>query len=250
MNRKLLMTVVAVAIVALLLVALLGATVVGAQRPTTPTPETPAAKTPKPDLGQTFWQALADRLNVTVEQLRQAVQDAAKDTIQRALGDGRLTQEQADRLNERVDEWQGQATPFGFFGPHGFRPKGLRGRGGFEFKAWPGQSGLEAAAKTLGMTTQDLAAGLRSGKSLADLAAEKKVDQATLNAAIVSAAKADIDAALANGRLTQQQADQLKSRLDQLDLDSLLGRPRFRGPGEWFGAPRRQPTPTPGGATL
>jgi hypothetical protein len=247
MNRKLLMTVGAVAIVTLLLVALLGTPVVGAQTPTTPTPETPAAKTPKPTLGQNFWQALADRLNVTVEQLRQAVQDAAKDTIQRALGDGRLTQEQADRLNERVDTWQGRGAPFGFFGPHGFRPK-VWDR--FAFKARLGQSGFEAAAKTLGMTTQDLMAELRSGKSLADLADEKKVDQATLKAAIVSAAKADIDAALANGRLTQQQADQLKSRLDQLDLDSLLGRPRFRGPGEWFGAPRRQPTPTPGGATL
>jgi predicted DNA-binding protein (UPF0251 family) len=249
MTRKSILFLAGMLILALLLAAVGGA-VVTAQSPTPQT--TPQA--PKTNLQQDFWQALADKLGISVETLQQDVKDAAKSVVQKAVQGGQLTQQQADQLDQRIDQWNGNALPFGFFGrqrfaPFGsFGPRGF-GRGGFEFKGWFGPGAYDAAAKALGMTTQDLMTELQSGKSLADVATEKGVDQATLKTAIVDAIKANIDSAVTNGRLTQQQADQLKSQVDQLNLDSLLQQPWFRGRHPGFRAPKQQPTPAPSGSS-
>jgi len=53
-----------------------------------------------------FLQALADKLGISVDQLREAIQAAKEEVIQQRLGEavraGRLTQEQARRLGERL----------------------------------------------------------------------------------------------------------------------------------------------------
>jgi hypothetical protein len=56
---------------------------------------------------------------------------------------------------------------------------------------------LQAAAKALGMTPEELRTELKAGKSIADVAAEKKVDVQTVIDAIVAARKADLEAAIA-----------------------------------------------------
>jgi ribosomal protein S20 len=240
-----------------LLLAAVGGVVVRAQTSTPPTTQAPSApqatpQTPKTNLAQDFWDALASRLHVTITDLQQAVKDATKDTIQKAVQDGWLTQQQADQMKQRVDQWQGNGAPFGFFGGRGFGPKGFGrngwfGRGAMGARGWFDQGVFDAAAKTLNMTTQDLMTQLRSGKSLADIAKDKGVDEATLKKAMLDAAKADVDTAVSNGRLTQQQADQIKSQLDQMDLNRFLEQPWFHGRGPWFGVPKPRPTPTPGG---
>lgn len=67
--------------------------------------------------------------------------------------------------------------------------------------------GFTEAAKVLGLTTEQVKEGLMAGKSLADLAAEKKVDvQKLIDAqknAIVKAANEAVKA----GKLTREQAD-------------------------------------------
>ncbi len=230
--------------------------IASAQTPTQ-TPTTPTAPTAPPgsDLDKSFWAALAARLGVTSDRLNQAVKDAAKDTIANALSNNSITQAQADQLNQRADQWQpGQGLPFG--GPHGGGP----GHGGGLFHS---PAVLDAAAKALGMTTADLQTALQGGKTLADVAKEKNVDTATLKQAMVDAAKAQVDADLAAGRLTQDQATQMKTRIDQeaanLDLSQpFFGRGGFpgggHGPGDWGappggqnGAPAPQGTATPSG---
>ena len=196
---------------------------------------TPAPTTPTNTLDQTFWQALANKLGVTLDRLQQAVKDAAKEAITGAVQSNRLTQPQADALNQRVDQWTpNQGLPFGGRGGHDF---GWGGKGGgFEMG---GQAMLDAAAKALGMTTADVQTQLRSGKTLADLAQSKGVSQDAVKQAIVAAQKAQVDQAQQAGRLTADQATQIKSRIDQeaanLDLTKPFGRgfgPGGFGPGK------------------
>jgi hypothetical protein len=117
------------------------------------------------------------------------------------------------------------------------------GRGGFA----GGNAEMDAAAAKLGMTTQELMTELRAGKSLADVATEKGVGADELKAAIITAVTAQIDQAVSDGKLTQTQAEQLKSKLDsQIDLNkSWPNGGGFKGPGHGFGRQWRA-TPQPG----
>ena len=63
------------------------------------------------------------------------------------------------------------------------------------------------------MTRQELAAELRSGKSLAQIAVAKGKSVDGLVAAMVAPAKARLAKAVANGRLTRQRADDILERL-------------------------------------
>ena len=58
------------------------------------------------------------------------------------------------------------------------------------------RAGIDAAAKALGMTPEALRTELRSGKSIADVAAEKNVPVQTVIDAIVAAEKARLEAAI------------------------------------------------------
>ena len=74
-----------------------------------------------------------------------------------------------------------------------------------------GPGGQEAIAEALGMDVEDVAAQLRAGKSLADLAEEKGVDLQVLkdavDAARIEGASAAIERAVENGNLTREKAD-------------------------------------------
>jgi hypothetical protein len=202
------------------------ATVAQAQ---SPTPITSAAPPPTNTVEQTFWQALATRLGVTIDQLTQAVKDAARDTIASEVTNGRLTQDQATQLGQRIDQWQpGQGLPFGrgFGGPGGRGGPGHRGLGGHGM--------LDAAATALGMTPADLMTELQSGQTLADVAQAQGVNQDAVKQAIVDAKKAEIDAAVQAGRLTADQAAQMKQQIDQAAANLDLTQP-FGGRGGFPG---------------
>lgn len=72
---------------------------------------------------------------------------------------------------------------------------------------------IQAAADETGLETTDLVAGLRGGSTLADLVTEAGGDvQAVIDAA-VTAGQVRIDTALANGRITGEQAAALSQNL-------------------------------------
>ena len=117
-----------------------------------------------------------------------------------------------------------------------------------------GQAELEAAAKVLGMTADELSTALQSGQTLEELATAKGVDLADVQAAIQSAHKeemrAQIKQAVADGTMTQAKADWLLEGLDKGYLD---GGPGFGfgfghgghgGPNGMGQPPSGQPTPT------
>lgn len=136
----------------------------------------------------------------------------------------------------------------------GPKPPGSGVMGGGRGFGWS-EAALEAAAKALGMTTDELTSALQSGKTLQELAVEKDVDIADVHAAIQAArveeARERIAQAVANGTMTQEKADWLLEGLDNGFIGGGMGRgfggPRGRGQGlgngNGFGdCPMVQPT--------
>jgi hypothetical protein len=88
------------------------------------------------------------------------------------------------------------------------------GRGGL-----CGTAGQEAAAKALGITTDELSTQLRSGQTLSDLATAAGVDEQTVKDAVTTACteatKTAIEQAVTDGTLTREKADWLLEGLDK-----------------------------------
>jgi len=82
-----------------------------------------------------------------------------------------------------------------------------------------GPTELAAAAKALGMTTTDLSAELKSGKTLSEIATEKGISLRAVQAAIQAARNAQftaqINQAVAGGKLTQDKANWLLEGLNK-----------------------------------
>ncbi len=104
-------------------------------------------------------------------------------------------------------------------------PMSMRGHGRMAMRGGPGGhlNIVEAAAAELGMTADELKAELEAGKTILDVAAEKGVDATTLTANVTAAAKAEVEAKLAAGEITQEQADHILGELDQKVADALAG---------------------------
>jgi polyhydroxyalkanoate synthesis regulator phasin len=165
-----------------------------------------------------YQQALAGKLGVTVEAL-QAAQTAARDEmIDDAVASGRITEEQAERLrNAEPGELR-----------RGF---GKRVRHAFG-------NAFETAAEILGLTTEEVRQGFAGGKSLNDLAAEQGVGN--LEAQLVAQLTADIQAKVADGTITQDQADRMIENLAErvanlVDHEGGKFRGRFGGGPRGFG---------------
>jgi hypothetical protein len=181
----------------------------------------PPAMPPDPAAEQkAFLDDLAGRLHVTPDQLDAAIKGAATDQIDAAVKAGRLSQDQADRLKQRIRQAPNGVPLRGLFGPGA--PGGgphLRFRG-------PGPAmfgGLGAAAKYLGLTDRQLFSDLRSGKSLADLAKARNKSVDGLKAALKADETARLDQAVKAGRLTTDERAKIEADLEQR-LDDLINR--------------------------
>ena len=82
-----------------------------------------------------------------------------------------------------------------------------------------GQAELDAAAKVLGMTADEVSTALKAGKTLQDLADQAGVAieevQAAIQAAHVAEIRARVQQALDDGTITQENADWLFEGLDK-----------------------------------
>ena len=94
---------------------------------------------------------------------------------------------------------------------------------------------LEAVAKALEMTPQELITELRGGKSIAEVAQDKGVDLDKVIDAMVTAGGARIDKAKDAGKITQQEADDAKAKLKERVTKIVNGElPEGAGPGFGF----------------
>lgn len=118
------------------------------------------------------------------------------------------------------------------------------------------QVGLEAAAEALGMTVDELKTQLWGGKTLADLAEEKSIDLAEVQAAVEAAQEAAmrerIAQAVEDGTITQEHADWLLEGLEKGFLNNGFGFGHGMGGGSHgrgfhFDQPDSAPQVTPSG---
>jgi hypothetical protein len=88
---------------------------------------------------------------------------------------------------------------------------------------------MDAAAEALGISEAQLSKRLRNGRTLQQIAKAQGKDYADVKAAIRDAVKTELDAAVEDGTLTQQQADEMLEHLtEHLDEGRFFG---GRGPG-------------------
>lgn len=110
----------------------------------------------------------------------------------------------------------------GMMGGYGIGPIG---------PVWAGDN----VAKVLGMTEEQILAELRAGKSLVQIAEAKGVSKDALAEAILADHKVKLDAAVAAGRLTKEQANAMAERMQaqvKAMLESGLVGP-MGGAGRW-----------------
>lgn len=217
--------------------------------PTATPPASPSNPSTAPtvttsSIGDAFWVALAAKLGVSADTLKADAVQVRKDMLDQAVKDGRVTQAEADQLKQKIDAnsliapiyiGPGNRGTLGpkFQGPANRRPfgPGFRGIGpgrGFGFGYGFGAAQLEAVAKVLNLSATDLVNQLSSGKTLADVATAQNVDQAKVKQAIIDSRKAEIDREVADGLITQAQANTLESRLTPDNID-LTRKPFFFG---------------------
>jgi hypothetical protein len=164
----------------------------------------------------------AKQLGVTPKQLEDALRKALENRVDAAVASGRITEEQAQRLKERI-----RAGELPLFGLHG--PRGRDFRGG-PVGAAHGVK-LKAAATYLGVTKAQLRESLRARKTLAQVATERGKPVAGLVDALVAAHVQRLDAAVAAGRLTKVRRDALAARVKERVTAMVNGERPLRGPG-------------------
>jgi hypothetical protein len=178
-----------------------------------------ATQSSGPSSRQAFLDDVAKRLHVTPQQLSSALSGATVDQLQAEVKAGRLTQAQANALEQRLKNGGTaplmpltpglagpgpRAFPGGPGGAFGFGPRGFGlGLGGF---------GLGTAASYLGLTSPRLFQQLQSGKSLAQIAAAKGKTVAGLEQAMTAPVKKALDAAVARKAITAAKEKQILSR--------------------------------------
>lgn len=163
---------------------------------------------------QAYLNDVAKRLDVSPAKLRAALKGAFIDGLNAAVKRGQLTQAEANKIEQRIE--QGGRLPFMFGGP----------AGGYGFRARPLliASGLDSAATYLGLTDGKLLSDLSSGKSLADIAKAQGKSVSGLEQAIISSETTRLNKMEASGILTKAQEQRVLSRLSK-KVDRLVNRP-------------------------
>ena len=162
---------------------------------------------------QNFVSKLAANLGIDQNQVKSALDATKQQMLDEAVQQGRLTQEQADRLAEK-EFWPG--CGFGF-GPRGFGGKGP-GR-----HVWMIGKNSNAVAGVLGITPEQLKNEFDSGKNLEQIVTEHGMNLEQFKEKLLEYQKEQIKQDVASGRLTQEQADRMLER-----LESCKDKPFFR----------------------
>ena len=170
-------------------------TATAASTPTTPNPYC-----------QQYLQDLANRLGVSVSTLQQDKLASADDVIAQLVKDGKLTQNQANQLKQRLASHQACTG----------KGKGLWGRGVMmqSLKQYLPAVATQVA-QGLHMTSTQLMSQLQSGKSLSDIATAQGVSAAQLQTIVTNAIQSAVNKAVSDGNLTQQQATNIMQMLQK-----------------------------------
>jgi hypothetical protein len=157
-----------------------------ATAPDTTTPGTAAPAPGQPDQDKASW---------------------IEDALAPLVANGTITQAQADAVASALEAAKPERHGPGGPGGHGF------GHG----------VGLDSAASAIGITEDELRTALQSGQSLAEIAQSHGVDPQKVTDALVADAKAHLDQAVASGKITQAEADQMLADITSRTSDAVSG---------------------------
>lgn len=144
-----------------------------------------------------------------------------REALQPLVDDGTLSEAQADAVAEHL------ATTFP--GPHGH----FLGRG-------PGLASFEAAAEVIGIENSELREALADGATLAEVAEDNGVGVDALIAGLLSALDEKLDELVANGRITEEQAAEVRENAPERIENFVNSEVRIRR-GFWLTAGDEDP---------
>jgi polyhydroxyalkanoate synthesis regulator phasin len=155
---------------------------------------------------QQYLQDLANRLGVSVSMLQQDKLASAEDVIAQLVKDGKLTQNQANQIKQRLQSHQACTG----------KGKGFWGRGVMMQSLKQYLPAVAAqVAQGLHITSTQLMSQLQSGKSLSDIATTQGVSSTQLQAIVTNAIQSAANKAVSDGNLTQQQATNIIQMLQK-----------------------------------
>jgi hypothetical protein len=146
-----------------------------------------------------FLGRVAEKLDVSEEELGTAVKDVELEMIDEALAEGRISEEQAAEMRERVANGE------------------LRfpGRPGHHGRCLVAHQLVEETARILEIEPREVIAALEEGKGLAEIAQEHGMSVDEYKAELTAAVEAKLAGAVENGRITQEQADEMLEKFTQ-----------------------------------
>jgi hypothetical protein len=157
----------------------------------------------------------AERLGVSPEELTAAMTESQVEIIDEAVAEGRLAEEQAAKLKERIAE----------YGP--LSVVGMRHRGGGKAFCHGARLVAGAAADVLGKEPAEVAEAVKSGESLAEQAEAQGMSVVDFKAALLDAIKTTLLAKVDEGTITQEQADRIFAGIEER-IDRIVN---FEGQG-------------------
>ncbi len=156
---------------------------------------------------------IAAAQGISEEQLQEALYTAMAAKLAEKVADGSLTQEQADKMLERLQDGKLFACP-----PAGGGEGGHRGGAGTSF---------DTLSEIIGLTSDEIKAQLKEGKTITEIAAAQGISEEQLQEALYTAMAAKLAEKVADGSLTQEQADKMLERLQDGKL--FFGPPHSKG---------------------
>ncbi len=163
-----------------------------------------------------FVALLAENLGVTQEELHAAIQQTQLDMVEEALSSGKITEEQAAQMRERIESGEGLS-----FGPGRGRPG--EGRPGHDGPGRPGGCqpfrGVDQVAELLGLTVGEIVSELEQGMSLAQIAEANGVTAAELAATLLAGIEEHVAQAVADGKIDEARAEEiLANAAEKIDM--------------------------------
>lgn len=154
-------------------------------------------------------------------------QQIVSDALAKLVEAGTITQAQSDAVAQALTDAMPARGPGGDAnGDGGMHRGGMRGGGN-----------LDTVATALGMTADELRTELQSGKTIADVAAEKGVAVETITAAVKAELQTHLAEEVASGEHTQAEADQILADADARIAAMIDGTAPAGGRGGFGGGP-------------
>lgn len=150
-----------------------------------------------------------------VEAVKTELVNAATERINTAVADGKMTQERADELLGNLDDLATRVLN------NDLRPDAIRDRARVALAL--GQDVVQAAADETGMGVLEILTQVNDGSTLTDVITANGGSVDNVIAAAVAAATEQINTALSEGKITQEQADNLLGSLQETVTNAVNG---------------------------